>query len=133
MIERKVASSMHSYRNLTLFFLLFQVDKKHQKKKAAVCGLQHRDYKGNIVPARTSGPPCNCTNECFEKVYPELQFHILARFKSQACKARQDHYLNGLIIASDPKTVGPQGKGGKFTDESQGRRKNTFRYYVPTG
>ena len=60
-----------------------------------------------------------------------MQLHyILNNLRS---KVRQDQYLNGLIIASDPKKVRAWGKDGKYTNQNQGKTKNTFRYYVPTG
>ena len=96
-----------------------------------VCG--ERDYKENVVPARSTGPMCNCKNECFKKVGPELQFHIITSFNNLGSKERQDQYLNSLIIASDPKRQGAQGRGGRFEKENPGKRQTTYKYHVPTG
>ena len=48
-------------------------------------------------------------------------------------KAKQDQYLSGLVIAYDPTWVGTQGKGGRFSEVNKGKKKTTFKYYVPTG
>ena len=78
-------------------------------------------------------PWCNCRNECFEKVDPELLHHILTRFNNLGSKERQDQYLNSLIIASDPKRQEAQGRLGTFNKENAGRRKTTYKYHVATG
>ena len=64
--------------------------KRNVRKRAAILGLQGRDDKENTVPARSMGPMCNCKNECFEKMGPELQFHILTTFNNLGSKERQD-------------------------------------------
>ena len=103
------------------------------RKNAIVHGLQRRDQKGNIIPARATGPPCNCKEKCFEKVDDGLKFHILTSFNTMPDKAKQDQYLSGMVLAFDPTWVGTQGKGGRFSETNKGKKMNTFQYYVPTG
>lgn len=47
-------------------------------------------------------------------------------------KTKQDQYLSGLVITYDPTWVGTQGKGGRFSEANKGKKKTTFKYYVPT-
>ena len=92
-----------------------------------------RDYKGNVVPGRTTGPPCKCKAKCFEEVEPELRYHVLMSFNSLADKCQQDQYLSGLVVGEDPTWVGTQGRGGKFSETNQGRKKVTYKYFIATG
>jgi len=86
-----------------------------------------------MIPARTTGAACKCTERCFEKVDEELQFHILTSFSSVPDKTKQDQYLSGLVIAYDPTWVGTQGKGRRFSEANKGKKKTTLKCYVPTG
>ena len=47
---------------------LLKMKKKKNRKKAHIHGLQHCNTKEEILPARKTGPPCNCSEQCFEKV-----------------------------------------------------------------
>ena len=82
---------------------------------------------------RSTGPPCNCRAKCFEQVDPKLQYHILTAFNHLPDKDKQDQYLRGNIVASDPTWVGTQGRGGKYSESNKGRKNTKFQYYVPTG
>ena len=117
---------------LCIIIIIFRWKKKI-RKTAALRRLQRRDCKGNIIPARATGPPCKCKAECFERVEPELQFHVLASFNSLANKCQQDQYLSGLVISEEPTWVGTRGCGGKFTPSNHGRKKVTYKYFIPTG
>lgn len=103
------------------------------RKNAIVHGLQRRDQKGNIIPARATGAPCKCKERCFEKVDNGLKFHILTSFNTMPDKAKQDQCLSGMVLPFDPTWVGTQGKGGRFSETNKGKKMNTFQYYVPTG
>lgn len=103
------------------------------RKAANLHGLQHRDHQGNIIPARTTGSPCNCREKCIEKVEPELQFHVITTFNNMNCKEQQDQYLSGLTVAADPLRIGAQGSGGKYGKENKGRRQASYKYYIATG
>ena len=103
------------------------------RKNAIVHGLERKDEKGNIIPPRTTGPPCKCKARCFEKVDDKLKMHILTTFNNMPDKARQDQYLSGLVLSFDPTWVGTQGRGGKFSETNKGKKLTTFKYYVPKG
>ena len=104
------------------------------RKNAIVHGLERKDKNGNIIQApRTTGPPCKCKENCFEKVDDKLKKHILTSFNNMPDKARQDQYLSGLVLSFDPTWVGTQGRGGKFSETNKGKKLNTFKYYVPKG
>ena len=103
------------------------------RKNAIVHGLQRRDENGKIIPARKTGPPCNCKENCFQRVDDGLKFHILTSFNCMPDKAKQDQYLSGMVLAFDPTWVGAQGRGGRFSETNRGKKLNTFQYYVPTG
>ena len=103
------------------------------RKNAIVHGLECMGTRGNIIPARTTGPPSECKEKCFEKVDDKLKMRILTTFNNMPDKARQDQYLSGLVLSFDPARVGCQGRRGKFSETNKGRRLNTFKYYVPKG
>ena len=103
------------------------------RKNAIVHGLECMGTKGNIIPARTTGPPCECKERCFEKVDDKRKMHILTTFNNMPDKTTQDQYLSGLVLSFDPARVGCQGRKGTFSETNKGRRLNTFKYYVPKG
>ncbi|CAH1113096.1 unnamed protein product [Psylliodes chrysocephalus] len=43
------------------------------KKMLNVKGLEYVNYKGNVVPAKSVGDPCNCRFKCLEKIINEQQ------------------------------------------------------------
>ena len=69
----------------------------------------------------------------FQKVPPDLRFHVLASFNAMESKDKQDQYLSGNVVAVDPNRVGAQGRGGKFSETNRGRRTTTYKYFIPTG
>ena len=107
--------------------------KQNVRKNAIVHGLECMGTNGNIIPARTTGPPCECKERCFEKVDDKRKMHILTTFNNMPDKTTQDQYLSGLVLSFDPARVGCQGRKGKFSETNKGRRLNTFKYYVPKG
>lgn len=80
-----------------------------------------------------NGAPCKCKAECFSRVKPELRYHVLESFNSPADKCQQDQHLNGLVVGDDPTWVGTQGCTGKFSEINKGRKKVTYKYFIPTG
>ena len=107
--------------------------KKNIRKTAVLRGLQRRDKKGNIIPPRSTGPPCKCKAECFTRVEPELYYHVLTSSNSLVDKCLQDQYLSGRVVGYDPTWVGTQGCGGKVSETNKGRKKVTYKYFILTG
>ena len=105
------------------------------RKNAILHRLQQPNKNGTVVPWRSTGPPCNCRAKCFEQVDPELQYHILTAFNHLPNKDKQDQYLRGNIIASDPSLGWHPRTWGKYSENNKGRKNITFQYYmyVPTG
>ena len=69
----------------------------------------------------------------FRKGGPRATVPYPHKINNLGSKERQDQYLNSLIIASDPKRQGAQGRLGTFDKENAGRRKTTYKYHVATG
>ena len=83
-----------------------------------------------MKPARKTGPPCLCKNKCFDKVEPDLCYHILATFNSLESTAAQNIYLRGQIVGKNPLRVGSGGSGGRFAEGNMRMRTSSFEYYV---
>ena len=130
--EIKKNTRIFLYRSIDLLIYTFRW-KRNVRKNAAVRGLQRRDHQGRIVPARSTGNPCDCRNKCFELVEPELQYHIVTTFGNLEDKVQQDMYLRGQIVASNPTWVGTQSKGGRYSETNRGKKNSTYKYYVTTG
>ena len=113
------------YRSIDLLIYTFGW-KRNVRKDAGVRGLQRRDHQGRVVPASSTGNPCDCRNKCFQLVELELQYHIITQYNNMKDKVQQDQYLRGQIVASDPTWVGTQGK--EDTTQLQTEEKRT----VPT-
>ena len=60
---------------------------------------------------------CHCKDNCFDKVDPDLRFHIVATFNSLESTATQNIYLRRQIVSKDPVRVGFGRSGGKFASE----------------
>lgn len=47
--------------------------KRNKIKVAKVKGLEHVNYSGKIIPAKTVGPACKCPYKCFDRIRYEDQ------------------------------------------------------------
>lgn len=72
------------------------------KKAKRATGAPYINVKGNLVPSRQPGLPCDCKNGCFERI-SGFKETVLDQFNSLADKALQDTYLSSLITSRAPK------------------------------
>lgn len=76
--------------------------KRNIRKKNRATGIEDINTVGNVVPARQTGPPCDCKNSCFNRI-GFLKEKIMGDFKSLADKSLQDTHLSSLITSNAPK------------------------------
>ncbi|XP_046677404.1 uncharacterized protein LOC124365466 [Homalodisca vitripennis] len=83
--------------------------KRNTKRVSRCKGLEYEDYKGRIVPAKTTGPPCNCKRfKCFDGLTELDQINILQRLLDLPSKNDQDLYIQNLIEIHDVKKRRPR-------------------------
>ncbi|KAL9977385.1 hypothetical protein ACROYT_G014779 [Oculina patagonica] len=68
-------------------------------------GLPTIDTNPRMKPGRKTGPPCKCTQECFQLINEVERRWLLRNFKAIADFSIQNVYLRGLII-TEPKVKG---------------------------
>ncbi|XP_031334178.1 uncharacterized protein LOC116164175 [Photinus pyralis] len=76
--------------------------KRNKIKRLKAEGKAHVNWKGRLVPARSTGDSCSCKRLCFSKFSADSKQHILDQFNklgSDGNKIAQDTYLQGLISA----------------------------------
>ncbi|KAJ4445019.1 hypothetical protein ANN_06818 [Periplaneta americana] len=60
-------------------------------------GMAYITKAGKSVPARSTGPPCKCSKQCFNKVHADMKMELLVSFNKLGDKEKQDVYLCGLL------------------------------------
>lgn len=60
-------------------------------------GMAYITKAGKSVPARSTGPPCKCSKQCFNKVHADMKMELLVSFNKLGDKEKQDAYLCGLL------------------------------------
>ena len=70
---------------------------KNLRKAKKARGEEHTSYKGDVIPSRVTGPPCDCKRQCFAKFSEEDRLEIIRSFNDLSDKTLQDSYLHGLV------------------------------------
>lgn len=104
-----------------------QVNKSdHKKEKRKIARREGREYvnsKGNVVPARSTGPDCECRDKCTTKFNQEEKTDIIMKLYSRGSKNEQDTFLMGLIERFDIKQK-------SATDDSLKKQTSSFHYFA---
>ena len=64
---------------------------------------------GRVVAARTTGPPCTCRLNCFERFSQSEKLQVIQSFYTLGSKNLQDSHLFGLIRSTPIKRRRPRG------------------------
>jgi hypothetical protein len=92
--------------------------RRNKVKVAKIKGLEHVNYSGKVIPAKTIGKTCNCPQKCVEKIETDNQIDILNKFLNINSKDEQDLYLQNLIECHDVKRHRPRKEGSQLKSKS---------------
>lgn len=101
----------------------------HKKEKMKIARREGREYvnsRGNVVPARSTGPDCECSDKCTTNFNQDEKNNIIININSRGSKTEQDTFLMGLIERSDIKQK-------SATDDSLKNKTSSFKYFTLKG
>jgi hypothetical protein len=78
----------------------------HKKEKMEIARREGRECvnsRGNVVPARSTGPDFECRDKCTTNFNQDEKTNIIINVYSWGSKTEQDTFLMGLIERSDIK------------------------------
>lgn len=99
---------------------------KHKRniiRSSKVKGVEHTNWKGDLVQKRVTGERCKCRLKCFSLFDEDDQVNILSRFNNLSSKDEQDILLQSLIEKHDKKAHRPRQDNPKS-------RQCSFKYFV---
>lgn len=99
---------------------------EHKKEKRKIARREGKEYvnkKGNVVPARSTGPDCRCKDNCTAEFNQEDKADIIMKLYSRGSKNEQDTFLMGLIERFDIKQK-------SATDDSLKKKTSSFHYFA---
>ncbi|XP_069687193.1 uncharacterized protein [Periplaneta americana] len=91
-------------------------------KKNKLKGVEHVNWIGKTVAARTTGEQCGCKKKCFENLSNEDFNHAITTMNSFDTKDEQDLHLQRLIELQKIKSRRPRSENGIL-------RKGSYKYY----
>lgn len=101
----------------------------HKKEKMKIARREGREYvnsRGNVVPARSTGPDCEYRAQCTTKFNQDEKTNKIINDYSRGSKTQQDTFLMGLIERSDIKQK-------SATDDSLKNKTSSFKYFALKG
>ena len=98
--------------------------KRNSDKLKRLRGELYVSISGKVVPARETGPACNCRRKCVDILDEEEKQEIITKFNSLSSKEAQDAFLCASIA---PRPV--QRRRPRKGDES-GVRNFSYAYKV---
>lgn len=99
---------------------------KHKRniiRSSKVKGVEHTNWKGNLVQKRATGDSCKCRLKCFSLFDEDDQINVLTQFNTFKSKDEQDIFLQTLIEKHDKKAYRPRKDDPKS-------RQCCFKYFV---
>ncbi|XP_069690272.1 uncharacterized protein [Periplaneta americana] len=91
-------------------------------KKNKLKGVEHVNWIGKTVAARTTGEQCGCKKKCFENLSKEDFNHAITTMNSFDTKDEQDLHLQRLIELQKIKSRRPRSENGIL-------RKGSYKHY----